>query len=484
LSAAPSVQAPAEIRRRAASGVVSVGLRNLTVRALGLLGNIALARLLVPSDFGVIAFGLTLTVLGAALSTGGIGASLTRREEEPTRHELGVALGFQLAVTLALAAVVAAIALPLGGAGPVAALMVCALPIDALRTPAGTIATRHLRFGLLARAEVTETLVFNVAAIALVALGAGVWGVAVATLLRAATGAGLVTALGGIGFVAPSFDLGTLRGHLRFGVANQAATLLNAVRDQGLNLVVAAVGGIAALGVWALAYRLLQAVLLLLQALWRVSFPATARLLAAGQDARDLLVRGLGLTALATGAMAVMLAASAPAIVPTLFGPGWDAVVPILPWGAAGLMVSGPISTVGTGYLWAVGRGGDVLRAVALQGAAWIGLAAALLPVLGPTAVGIGMFAGGWAVALSVGSAVRRRVPVPVARRTAVPAALAALASVAGWEVAEATGRGLLAVVLSLSLALALYGLGAVALRGDDVRTLARLLRRALRRSA
>jgi O-antigen/teichoic acid export membrane protein len=394
-----------------------------------------------------------------------------------------VALGFQLAVTLGLVALVGAIAIPLGGAGPIAALMVCALPIDALRTPAGTVATRHLRFGLLARAEIAETLMFNVAAITLVALGAGVWGVAVATLLRAATGAGLVTALGGIGLVPPRFHWRTLRRHMRFGMANQAATLLNAGRDQGLNLVVAAVGGVVALGVWTLAYRLLQTVLLLLQALWRVSFPATTRLLAAGQDARDLLVRGLGLTALATGAMVVMLSASAPAVVPTLFGPGWDAVVPILPWGAAGLMVSGPISTVGTGFLWATGRGGDVLRAVALQTLAWIAIAAALLTVIGPTAVGVGMFAGGWAVALSVSSAVRRQVPVPVVRRTAGPAALAAAASAVGWLIADAAGRDLFALVVSLAAALTLYGLGALALRGDDVRTLTRLLRRAVRRA-
>lgn len=471
-----------EIRRRAAAGVVSVGLRNLAVRGLGLVGNVALARLLTPSDFGVIAFGLTLTVLGAALSTGGIGASLTRRREEPSRHELAVALGFQVGVSSALAVAVAAVALPLGGAGPVAALMVCAVPIDALRTPAGTMATRHLGFGLLARVEIAETVVFNVIAILLVALGAGVWGVAAATLVRAVTGAGLLTAFGGVGLLRPRMDLPILRQHLRFGMANQASTLLTSTRDQGLNLVVAAVGGVTALGVWSLAYRLLQSVLLLLQALWRVSFPATSRLLEAGQDACRLLNRGMSLTAVATGVMVVVLAGSAPAVVPTLFGPGWEDVVPILPWGAAGLMVSGPISTVGVGFLWATGRAGQVLRAVALQAVAWIGTTAILLSAIGPTAVGVGMFAGGWAIAVSVGGALRQQVPVPIVRRTAVPAVIAAAASAAGWVVADEAGRGVLALGLSLAVSLGLYVLGAVVLRRDDVRMLTRLMRGALRR--
>jgi len=471
-----------EIRRRAASGVVSVGLRNLSVRALGLLGNVALARLLTPSDFGVIAFGLTLTVLGAALSTGGIGASLTRRREEPTREELAVALGFQLAVSSAIALAVIAVAVPLGGAGPVAALMVCAVPIDALRTPAGTMATRHLGFGLLARAEVAETVVFNVVAIGLVALGAGVWGVAAATLVRAVTGAGLLTAYGEVGFMLPRWRPAILRAHLRFGMANQASTLLTATRDQGLNLAVAAVGGVAALGVWSLAYRLLQSVLLLLQALWRVSFPATSRLLEAGQDARRLLTRGLGLSAIATGVMVVMLAGTAPAVVPVLFGPGWHDVVPILPWGAAALMVSGPISTVGVGFLWATGKAGQVLRSVALQAIVWIGTAVALLGPLGPMAIGVGMFAGGVAVAVSVGTAVRRQVPVPIAGRTTAPALVATAASVAGWLVADALGRGIPALAASLVTALAIYAVGVLLLRGEDVRMLFGLLRGALRR--
>jgi O-antigen/teichoic acid export membrane protein len=471
-----------EIRRRAAAGVVSVGLRNLTVRVLGLLGNVALARLLTPNDFGIIAFGLTLTVLSAALSTGGIGASLTRRREEPTRHELSVALGFQLAAGTALAIAVGAIAIPLGGAGPVAALMVCAVPIDALRTPAGTLATRHLRFGLLARAEVAETVVFNLGAIGLVALGAGVWGVAAATLVRAAIGASLLTALGEAGLMYPRLDRAILRRHLRFGMANQATSLLNAGRDQGLNLTVAAVGGVAALGVWSLAYRLLQAVLLLLQALWRVSFPATSRLLEAGQDAGRLLTRGMGLSAVATGTMVVMLAGTAPAVVPVLFGPGWEAVVPILPWGAAALMVSGPISTVGVGFLWATGKAAQVLRSVALQTVAWIGTTVALLDVIGATAVGVGMVAGAVAVAVSVGTAVRRQVRVPIVGRTAGPALVAAAGSVAGWLVADALGRGVLALAASLATALGIYAVGVVLLRREDVRVLLGLLRGALKR--
>lgn len=485
MSDAAKHQEVEEIRDRAASGVVSVGLRNLLVRALGLVGNVVLARLLTPADFGVIAFGLTITVLGAALTTGGLGASLVQRETAPTRHDLGVALGFQVACGLVIVALVAAVALPVGGqAGVVACVMVLALPIDSFRVPAGIVTTRRLDFGLLAKVEVSEVVVFNVASILLVALGMGVWGVAVASLLRAVAGAGLLVARGPVGFVGPRLDLPTLRGHLHFGLANQGATLLNATRDQGLNLLIAAVGGVVALGIWSLAYRLLQSVMLLLQALWRVSFPATARLLAAGEDARHLLSRSIALVAMVTGVMVVALAGPAPATVPVLFGSNWDDVVGILPWGAAALMVSGPISTSGIGFLWAVGDGGRVLRAVAAQTTVWLGATATLLALDEPAAVGIGMFLGNVVLAVTVSAAVRHHVTVPVLRLVIVPALAAAGASVVGWLIADAAGRGVPALCASLAAAVAIYGAAVGALKRPDAAALANMLRRSLRRAA
>lgn len=481
----PNTQEVEGIRDRAASGVVSVGLRNLAVRGLGLVGNIVLARLLTPADFGLIAFGLTITVLGSALTTGGLGASLVQRREDPARHDLGVALGFQLACGAALAAIVAAVALPYGGeAGLVAAVMVLALPIDAFRVPVGIVTTRQLDFGLLARVEIGELVVFNVASIALVAAGMGVWGVAVASLLRAVVGAVLLVLRGPVGFVAPRFDVRTLRGHLHFGLTNQGATLLNAGRDQGLNLLVLAVGGVAALGIWALAYRLLQTVTLLLQALWRVSFPATARMLAAGADARHLLSRSLALIALVTGVMVVALAGPAPATVPVLFGPGWDQVTGILPWGAAALMVSGPISTSGIGFLWAVGDGGRVLTCVAAQTVVWLGATAALLALDEPSAVGIGMFLANVVLAAAVGRAVGHHVELPILRLVAVPALAAGAASVAGWLVADAAGRDVVALIAALATGLAIYGVAVGTLRRKDAAALARLLRGAVGRPA
>lgn len=209
-------------------------------------------------------------------------------------------------------------------------------------------------------------------AISLVAAGMGVWGVALATIVRSLTGTTLLVVLGPVGWLFPRWDGERLRRHLSFGAANQATVLVTLGRDQGLNSVIAAIGGLAALGVWSLTYRMLQVVLMVMQALWQVAFPAIARLLEAGQSGAALMSRGVRLVAIVTGFAAALLGGAGPSAVPVLFGPGWDAVRELLALGALSLLVSGPITTLGFSFLWAVGAARSVLRSTIFHALTWV----------------------------------------------------------------------------------------------------------------
>ena len=74
-----------DVRGRAASGAALLGARGALIYALGIVANLALARLLVPRDFGLVALGTVLVVLGTYLAIGGLGAALIRREQSPER---------------------------------------------------------------------------------------------------------------------------------------------------------------------------------------------------------------------------------------------------------------------------------------------------------------------------------------------------------------------------------------------------------------
>src|SRR5687768_8716026 len=111
------------LRRRVSSGAFFAGSWGAVSLVVAFCGNLALARMLQPRDFGIIAIGATLTMFGTALSDGGLGSGLIRREETPTRRELRTALGLQLLLTTTLAVGAASAASAFGTSGLVVALM-------------------------------------------------------------------------------------------------------------------------------------------------------------------------------------------------------------------------------------------------------------------------------------------------------------------------------------------------------------------------
>ena len=138
-----------------------VGARGVGVRVFGLLGNVVLARLLVPAEFGTVALALSLLTVASVLLDGGLGASLVRRAAEPTADELRNVLAVQLVGAAVLAGAVAGVGLWLGGAGEVAAVMMLALPLAAVRGPRMIVLQRRLAFGPIAAAEVGEVLALS-----------------------------------------------------------------------------------------------------------------------------------------------------------------------------------------------------------------------------------------------------------------------------------------------------------------------------------
>lgn len=131
---------------------------------------------------------------------------------------------------------------------------------------------------------------------AAVLAGMGVWGVAVAQIARALAGYLALILRGPVGFVAPHFDWPRTRHLLSFGMKFQAVQVVMLIRDQGLTIAVAAIGGFTVLGVWSMVYRLTTVVVVLIESLWRVSFPALSRLRETGDDALPVVERATSVT--------------------------------------------------------------------------------------------------------------------------------------------------------------------------------------------
>ena len=249
---------PAAIRERGAVGAALLTVRAAAAQVVAFLGTLVLAHLLLPSAFGVVAFGTTVVTIGNFFADGGLGAALVRKPTDPTTEELRTLLALQLAVALVIAAGIAGDGIQAGTAGAVTAIMAVSLPLLALRAPHAIALERALEYRPIASIEFTESLAYYGWAIATVWVGWGVWGLASAAVVRALAGSVLMALASPLGILTPRLEREHAARMLAFGIGFQAVGLAALARNQGVNLVVAAAGGEQLLGFWSLANRLLQ----------------------------------------------------------------------------------------------------------------------------------------------------------------------------------------------------------------------------------
>lgn len=468
----------AEIRRRAVSGAAVIGARGVAINLLSFVGNVALARLLVPEDYGTVALGVALLTLFALLADGGLGAGLVRRPEPATTDDLRALMAVQVTGAFVIAAAAVAIGVPFGETGIVVAIIVAALPLDALRGPAMVVLQRRLDFRPIAAVDVFEVLAYYGFGIAAVAAGLGVWGLAAASIVKGVVGTAILARATPESFVRPARSMTHIKPLLRFGLRFQAVQVVSAVRDQGASIGTAAIAGPAVLALWTIAWRLLQVPFLLFHALWQVSFPAMAQL--QEEDPRPIMERAVSITAAGTGLLMAALVSCAPALIPALFGDEYADAADAVPIACAALLISGPVSVAAAGHLFASGQAGLVLRVAALQALIWFGIAFPLLPVVGVAAVGIGFAVAGLTEMAIFSTKIRRSTGARLRPPLVAPFVSFAAAAGAGWFVADAVGPTIPSGIAAGALACAVYLALMLLLRRALVLEAAALARRGL----
>jgi polysaccharide transporter, PST family len=445
------------VGRKAAIGAGFVAVRSLLVQALALAGTVVIARHLAPAELGLLALGLTISGFASLVADGGLAAGLVRSPRPPSRRELRVALGLQLIAMVMLAAVSLVLVAPFPQLRTVTALILVALPLTAFQTPAKVILERQLNYMRVALIEVGEYASYFAWAAGAVMLGYGVWGVASASIVRAFVASGLALWLVRAARVVPIVSIKESKALIRFGVRYQAVNAANLVRDQTLNVLTAVLAGTSALGLWTLASRMLQAPMLLFSTLWRISYPAMARVVADNPAPRRLLERATGLTATVSGALLCALAAASPALVPALFGPAWEKAAWILVPACVALMIGGPISVASAGYLYALGETRSVLRSAVLHTIVWLAGSAALLPVLGAPGIGVAHIPAAAVDALVLGRAARRYSGADLFRPLIAPSVAAVLAGSVGCVAGLLLSRSLASAVAAAAITVGVY---------------------------
>ena len=324
-----------ELGRRAFSGFIWAGASYAAGKVLVFVATLVLARLLVPSQFGLVAFALAVIAYLEYVTDLGLGAALIYRSdaEDPRVSSTAFWIGVLGAIALIAVSWFAAPLLADVGPGHAVVPLFRALSLQFLFSALGKAheyrLRRTLQFRRLFWPELSGGLVKGSVSIALAVGGAGAWSLVIGQL------AGTLSTSVALWIVHPFRPrLAMSRRHvapmMRFGLGIVAVGLLGQGAKNFDYVVIGAKLGAASLGVYYLAFRLPELVIVAgFNVANDVLFPFYARL-------RDGLVEDAGelrrgyLQTVRLGAMvawpaALGMAALALPLVLALYGERWRA---------------------------------------------------------------------------------------------------------------------------------------------------------------
>jgi lipopolysaccharide exporter len=358
-------------------------------RVLVLFSTAILARILAPDDFGLVALALIFIALLETVADLGVGQALIIAPDDEVKTRAETAWLFSVALGAGLALLTAIL-------GPAAATffredgLIAMLPVlginffvRSLGSTHYAIAQKRLDFRSRTAAEIADVVVRGSVGVALAVLGLGAWSLVLAYVAGTAT---LTAVLWTMVPWRPSFRprRGDLRLLLRFGGTLSAVDVIAAILANVDYVLIGRVLGTTALGLYTLAFRLPELLILNLSVVaGRVLFPAFA---AVGEDQRaEAFITSFRYTLMVSLPIAVGLAALAAPLTTLAFGDQWSgSVTPmkVLTLYALGVTVGIP---AGATYK-AVGRA-DILLKLAIPRACLLILLLAIFVDRGIAAV-------------------------------------------------------------------------------------------------
>jgi O-antigen/teichoic acid export membrane protein len=354
-----------ELGTLAMRGVFWSVLQNWGGRILTLLLFVILTRLLSPTDYGVAAAALLVTLLLATISEFGFGdAVIQRRELTPEDVNLPFYASIGASGALALAAFFAAprIEIWLGAPGlaPVVQALAVSVPILTASAFQEMQYRRHLAFRTLAVRVLLSTIVAGVISIALALTGAGVWALVAQSVIASLVGA---TWLWSRPRWLPSKVLrpGSFVELAKFALPVVSLRVMDFAATRFVDVLLLWRYGIVSFAVYSVAARLYQIMLQLFQTVLNdVSLPLLSKIALDIDRIRAIYLQTVSLSAYLVSPIFVLIAALAPEVCLVLFGDEWVGVdklaVPLILLGAVQCVqhLNGP-------YLSARGRPNKVL---------------------------------------------------------------------------------------------------------------------------
>ncbi len=310
-----------------------------------LVGTLIVTRLIGPTNYGLFAGALAAVSFLAIVAQLGVGVYVIRMEESPTADV------YHVVFTVVLITTLLAMLASLGGSFLIPSriispkdiapfqILILALPLNVLWTPAQAKLERGLQFRRMAWIEVGGDIVLYATSITLAILGLGVWapvaGYGAWQLWLLLSSYAVAAYLPRI-----KFDWGMAREMVRYGFGYSSGNWIYQTRELAGPIVVGSILGPQALGYTALAARIGETLCFVSRATWRLSIAVLGRVQNDLTRLSTALREAMSLQVIALGPILGAFAMVARLVIPRLFGHAWLPTVELMPLVMLGYMLT------------------------------------------------------------------------------------------------------------------------------------------------
>jgi O-antigen/teichoic acid export membrane protein len=340
----------------ATRGVFWVGGAQVFRQILGLITSVVLARLLAPTDFGLIALAYVFIELGQVFADFGVGAAVIQAKDV-TRKVLSSAFWANVVVGCALMVIMLGAAPAVGYvytdsrvAWVLASLSLTLLFSGMVVVPRATL-YKDLRFNLAVKAQMIGSLVGAAVAISMAWFGMGVW-----SLVAQPICGSIITLTLTLRYARwrPywEYSWNDIRGLAKFSADVLGMSVVGHINNNADKLLVGKFLGNASLGFYSLAFQLmLYPMTHVASVIMRVLFPTLSALQDDLPRFRNAYLKATAAIALITFPLMIGLLIVSRDFVEVVFGDKWLPMVPVLQVLCLVGMGKSVATTVGAVYL-------------------------------------------------------------------------------------------------------------------------------------
>lgn len=354
------------IRKKIAKGTFWSAIDIISGQGVTFVVGLVLARLLTPSDYGLIGICLIINTVLSAFVDGGFSNSLIRKKEVSdldynTMFLSNIGLSIGLYILLYLATPFIASFFNNDVLEKLIHITSLILIIDALSIVQNTIITKRLDFKLRAKASFTASIISGCIGIVLALKGYGVWALAVQIVSRSLLNTILLVIVNRW-LPCFTFSRDSFRYMWSFGWKLVATTMLNQIFNEIYQTVVAKCYTPATLGQYTRAREYAKIFSSnISNIIQRVSFPMLSNI----QDDKERLLsvyrKSIKMTSFVTFVCLFSLSSVSDSLIYVLIGPQWHQAAQFLPLICLSLSLQ-PLSAINLNIMKVYGRSDVVLK--------------------------------------------------------------------------------------------------------------------------